>query len=349
MLPMFKKLFLACSCIMLSSTALQVLADVNSVEEAKAAYIMPLTAESLLTDVQKVSDNFYVAVGERGHILLSNDATHWRQSPVPTQSMLTAVFFVDEQHGWAVGHDALILATSDGGASWQLQQFLPEDDKPLLDVYFRDTQHGMAVGAYGLFYVTTDGGSTWEQELFVELAAEEDKEYLLDLQQTDPDIYRQELSSILPHFNRLFIDGNTLYMVGEAGFIAKSLDFGSSWQRLEEFYNGSLFDLHRTPEMGLLAVGLRGHVFRSEDNGQNWQQIEISESATLNSVFSDAMGNIYLTGNAGTLLQSTDDGVSFTERSQEDGKAILNGVALDNRMLLVTEVGIKVLNLDKSE
>jgi photosystem II stability/assembly factor-like uncharacterized protein len=346
---MFKKIFLACSCILLNVSALQVLANVNSVEESTPAFIAPLAKQSLLTDVQKVSQNFYVAVGERGHILLSSDGVNWQQAPVPTQSMLTAVYFVNEQQGWAVGHDSLILATSDGGASWQLQQFLPEDDKPLLDVYFRDTQYGMAVGAYGLFYVTADGGNSWEQALFVELAAEDDKEYLLDLQQSDPDIYRQELSSILPHFNRLFVDGNTLFMVGEAGFIAKSLDFGASWSRMEEFYNGSLFDLHRTAQMGLLAVGLRGHVFRSEDNGQNWQQVDISETATLNSVFSDAQGNVYLTGNAGTLLQSKDDGQSFTERSESDGKAILNGVALDNKMLLVTEVGIKVLNLDKSE
>ncbi|WP_245861372.1 WD40/YVTN/BNR-like repeat-containing protein [Arsukibacterium tuosuense] len=311
--------------------------------------MMPLAEKSLLTDVQKVSNNFFVAVGERGHILLSDNGSDWRQASVPTQSMLTAVHFINETHGWAVGHDSLILFTSDGGASWQLQQFLPEDDKPLLDVYFRDARHGIAVGAYGLFYKTTDGGDTWEQALFIELAAEEDKEYLLDLQQTDPEIYRSELGSILPHFNRLFVDGNTLYMVGEAGFIAKSADFGDSWLRMEEFYNGSLFDLHRTPEMGLLAVGLRGHVFRSEDNGQTWQQVELSESATLNSVFSDAKGTVYLAGNSGTLLQSIDDGLTFTERSEPDGKAILNGVVLDNQMLLVTEVGIKVLNLDKSE
>lgn len=346
---MFNKLFLACSYVLLTSTAFELPADVNSVEEVKAAYIMPLAEKSLLTDLQKVSNNFFVAVGERGHILLSQNGDEWQQAAVPAQSMLTAVYFVDELHGWAVGHDALILATTDGGKSWQVQQFLPEDDKPLLDVHFRDAMHGIAVGAYGLFYKTTDGGATWEQALFVELAADEDKEYLLDLQQTDPEIYRSELASILPHFNRLFVDGNTLYMVGEAGFIAKSADFGDSWVRMEEFYNGSLFDLHRTPEMGLLAVGLRGHVFRSEDNGQSWQQVEISESATLNSVFSDAAGNVYLSGNAGTLLESNDDGLSFTERSQADGKAILNGVVLDNRMLLVTEVGIKVLNLEKSE
>lgn len=346
---MFNKLFLACSYIVLNSTALNVLADVSSIDETQAAYIMPLAEKSLVTDIIQVNDSLYVAVGERGHILLSNDGNEWRQANVPVQSNLNAVHFADEQHGWAVGHDSVILATSDGGSSWQIQQFLPESDKPLLDVHFRNRLHGVAVGAYGLFYTTVDGGNKWQQSFFVELAAEEDKEYLLDLQQNDPESYRSELGSILPHFNRLFADGNTLYMVGEAGFIAKSNDFGDSWLRMDEFYNGSLFDIHRTPEMGLLAVGLRGHVFRSADNGQSWQQVELTESATFNSVFSDPAGNVFLVGNAGTLLQSTDDGLTFSDRSEADGKAILNGLILQNRMLLVTEAGIKVINLDKSE
>ncbi len=345
---MLKTLILAGSSTILLATASPVIADESDLRH-QAAYIMPLAEKSLLTDIRQVSSSFFVVVGERGHILLSRNGNDWQQAKVPLQSNLNAVYFVDEQHGWAVGHDAAILATTDGGTSWQVQQYFPEPDKPLLDVYFRNRQHGIAVGAYGLFYTTTDGGNNWEQSFFVELAAEDDKEYLLELQESDPDTYRAELSSILPHFNRLFADGNTLYIVGEAGFIAKSSDFGDSWLRMEEFYNGSLFDLHRTPEMGLLAVGLRGNVFRSSDNGQSWQQVELSESATLNSVFSDNAGNVYLAGNAGTLLQSRDDGLTFTDRSESDGKAILNGLVLQNRMLLVTEVGIKVLNLEKSE
>ena len=41
--------------------------------------------------------------------------------PSPTREMLTAVNFIDSQRGWAVGHDGLILASTDGGISWSLQ------------------------------------------------------------------------------------------------------------------------------------------------------------------------------------------------------------------------------------
>ena len=42
-------------------------------------------------------DERLVAVGERGHILISTDnGASWRQVEVPTRAMLTAVTFLDD-------------------------------------------------------------------------------------------------------------------------------------------------------------------------------------------------------------------------------------------------------------
>src|SRR5688500_13031183 len=70
----------------------------------------PLAAASLLLDLAVAGERL-VAVGERGHVLLSDDrGSSWRQAKsVPTRIMLTAVFFIDAQYGWAVGHDETIL------------------------------------------------------------------------------------------------------------------------------------------------------------------------------------------------------------------------------------------------
>lgn len=317
--------------------------------QPKAAYMVPLAQHSLLTDVFKVADNFYAVVGERGHILTSQDALNWQQASVPSQSNLTALYFIDRERGWAVGHDASILVTTDAGASWSLQQFKPETDKPLLDIYFRNAKQGIAIGAYGMFYQTDDGGQHWQKVFHLDLASEDDQEYLEELAESDPESYQLETESVLPHFNRLLADGKTLYIVGESGFIAKSNDFGDSWQRLEPFYNGSLFDIHRTADMSLLVVGLRGHAFRSTDNGLNWTEISLPSNATLNSVFSDQQGRIFLTGNAGTLLVSNDDGQIFEDLSQADGLAILNGTVLADQLLLVTEAGVSLQPISKFE
>lgn len=306
-----------------------------------------LAEKSLLTDLIAVNNSVLVAVGERGHILTSPDAILWSQADVPVQANLNAVYFSSKQIGWAVGHDATILKTQDAGASWQVQQYAPESDKPLFDVYFFDDNNGIAVGAYGMFYRTTDGGSNWQKEFHQELLSDDDQDYLLELQETDPDMYQIEISAILPHFNRIYADGNVLYLAGEAGFVAKSTDRGSNWQRLDEFYNGSLFDLTRTPQMSLLAVGLRGHAFSSDDQGNSWSQLAVNESATLNSAFNDGNDTLFLVGNGGTLLLSRDNGQTFSDHSQQDGKVIVNGVVWQNRLVLVTEVGIKTINLSE--
>jgi photosystem II stability/assembly factor-like uncharacterized protein len=313
------------------------------------SYMMPLADKAVLTDLIRVNDELYVAVGDRGHLLLSKDSASWTQIQTPVQSLFTSVYFSDDTHGWAVGHDATIIATQDGGQSWQLQQFKPETDKPLFDILFADANNGIALGAYGMFYRTTDGGKTWLDEFHLELVGAEDQDYLKELQETDPDAYLEERASVLPHFNRIYQHNNTLYLIGEAGFFATSADFGKSWTRHPEFYNGSLFGLTMTAKNSLIAVGLRGNVFRSTDFGQSWQSIKLQQTATLNSVLTDAAGHVYLAGNAGTLLVSLDDGVSFQPLPTQDSKAILNAVAVKDQLVLVTEAGIRTLAIKKPE
>ncbi len=306
----------------------------------QSAYILPNADKSLITDIISVSGKFYVAAGERGHVLKSVDGQQWQQSATPLRSNLNSIFFYNEQLGWAVGHDASIIHTNDGGNTWSLQQYLPELDKPLLDIVFNDEKNGIAVGAYGMFYRTTDGGKSWTKEFHAELANAEDQAFLAELKATDPEAYAIEVGSVLPHFNRLFADGNLIYMVGEAGFYASSQDFGRTWRRENSFYNGSLFGVTRTGQGHLFAIGLRGHAFRSTDLGVTWQAIQLPSPSTLNSVlaFED---KIYLFGNAGTLLVSEDDGVTFTSIKAPDGKSILNGVRVGAQLVLATETGIK--------
>ena len=77
---------------------------------AETSELAPLAPTSLLLAVARVGDRL-VAVGDRGHVLLSADqGRNWTQSLTPTRALLTGVSFPDAQHGWAVGHDGVILA-----------------------------------------------------------------------------------------------------------------------------------------------------------------------------------------------------------------------------------------------
>ena len=311
------------------------------------ARIAPLASKSLLLDITEINQDKLVAVGERGHILYSTDGVNWQQAQVPVQTTLTAVYFIDESNGWAVGHDATILSSNDGGISWQVQQHLPQVEKPLLDVLFIDANNGIAIGAYGLFYRTTDGGKSWAIEYHNEFLYPGDQAYLAELKLQDEEAYLDEQSSILPHFNRVVADGRTLYLAGEIGLMAKSNDFGVSWEKLDEIYPGSFYDITRTQEGNLLVIGLRGHIFRSLKNGTPWQASESHVTALLSAIVLSDDQRVFILGNNGVLLESRDDGASFTQHLQKDGKALIAGVWFKNKIIAVSDVGIKVINVTK--
>jgi photosystem II stability/assembly factor-like uncharacterized protein len=327
-------------CLFFCVLSLQGFATTQAIPAEK----QPLVAKSLLLDITRTSNNTLVAVGEHGNIIVSSDGTHWVQANVPVQSTLTALYFVGTK-GWAVGHDNVILTSVDGGMNWTIQRYQPEIQKPLLDVVFFDENHGIAVGAYGQFYRTQNGGKNWTYEFHDELLSADDADYLNELKQEDELAYQSERDFILPHFNRVFKDGRTLYLVGELGLIAKSNDSGQHWERLDEIYTGSFFDIGRTQQGNLLVIGLRGHIFRSLQNGTPWQTVEVNTTALLNSIVLTDDNRILVLGNNGVLLVSDDDGASFQQYSQPDGKALIAGVWYNNRLIVVSDVGVKTIKV----
>lgn len=334
---MLRKFIIYMSCT-LAIYANIVTAEVSSV-------MAPLAEKSLLLDIVNTPNNKLVAVGERGHILLSNDGYEWQQIITPTQSTLTSVFFIDGLTGWAVGHDSTILKTSDGGTHWELQYANPDFEKPLLDIVFKNEHHGVAVGAYGQFMRTIDGGKSWLSEFHEEFLLEEDKEYLDELKAEDEEAYFDERDNILPHFNRIISDGRTTYLVGEVGLIAKSNDLGLTWNKLDNIYRGSFFDLARTKAGNLLVAGLRGNVYRSVKNGSPWVNSKTDTTALLNSIVMADKQRVFILGNNGVLLESKDDGYTFTKKLQPDGKSLIAGVWFKDRIVAVSDVGIKNISL----
>lgn len=297
--------------------------------EPAVAYSVPSAkaVSSLLLDVAHAGKRL-VAVGERGHIVYSdNDGVDWQQAKVPTRQMLTAVFFLDDRHGWAVGHDALILATTDGGATWVRQFEDLQREAPLLDLWFTDLQHGFAVGAYGALLETTDGGGTWE-----------DVSDRLD----NEDAY---------HLNAITAVENVgLFIVGEMGSLFRSVDGGASWETLEGPYEGSLFGVLATGEpQSLLIYGLRGHLFHSADGGDSWQQVPLTTAsgATLEFGLANAAllgdGSIVVVGHGGSVLKSNDHGRSFSVFNRADRVSLAAVTAgADGNLILVGQGGVRV-------
>jgi len=297
--------------------------DAYSSESAKAS-------QSLLIDAAHAGKRL-VVVGDRGHILFSDDQGNtWTQARVPTRQLLTAVTFVDDKRGWAVGHDAQILASTDGGATWSKQFEDLAREAPLLDIDMLDAQHGFAVGAYGALLETTDGGQHW-----------------------------QDVAERLDNPDQLHLNGivqvadSGLFIVGEQGSMFRSADNGQTWAKVQSPYEGSLFGVIGTGQPHtLLVYGLRGNLLRSSDFGDSWQPIALQASRgtfafglASASLLDD--GSLVLVGNGGSVLRSHDQGQSFTVYNRADRIALAGATGLaGGGLLLVGQGGIHLASAE---
>lgn len=300
--------------------------------EAKPAVMSDKASEVLLLDIEHAGERL-VAVGSRGHIVYSDDnGETWTQAISPTRQMLTAVDFVDAQNGWAVGHDSLILHTSDAGESWEIQYRDPSLEesraeqagglleRPLMDVWFRDANTGFAAGAYGLLLRTDDGGQNWEEL---------------------PDLIDNEFGF---HYNAMTAVKDTgLFLVGEMGTMYRSVDFGDTWETIADLpYDGSLFGTAGTGRANeILVWGLRGNMYRSTDFGDTWEQVRLETpdgdelQATLANGQLSEDGKLVVVGVGGVVIVSEDNGRTFDVNVRADRVALASAAILPNGDLLL--------------
>lgn len=254
-----------------------------------------LVTKTLLLGVAKAGGRL-VGVGNWGHVILSDDAgVTWRQAAkVPTRTTLTSVYFTDDKNGWAVGHDTVVIHTTDGGETWEMQYSDPPAETPLLTVWFENNEHGVAVGSFSFMLETFDGGKTWESRPLLE---------------SEPEEFEQ------PHLNAIFWGPDRLTQVmiaSEAGNFFRSSDAGKTWELVKMPYIGSFWGGLATQNGRVLALGMRGNIFRSDDFGLTWTKSETGADQSYSGAVQLSDGTIIAVGLAGTVSYSTDNGESFS-------------------------------------
>lgn len=331
---------------------------------------LPRAEASLLLDVTRAGERL-VAVGERGHVLLSDDGQTWRQAAhVPTRSTLTAVAAAGGGL-WAVGHDSVIIASSDGGENWVLQYASPDIDdpeltRPLLDVYFLDARRGFALGAYALFLGTEDGGATWSP-LDLSAAAAADGDVYQEDEYEDEDEYAADdtgddeeegdyVYETFDDFTDDFVDyhlnamtrlpDGTLYIAAERGNGFYSTDGGQSWTAVQLPYDGSMFGALAGPGGTLVTFGMRGNVFESSDHGQTWVELETGTQNSLMGGTVTADGALVLVGASGETLVRAPGAAAFVSRPHGEGADLAAVAAHGGGLVVVGEDGVAAHRID---
>lgn len=303
-----------------------------------------LAASGMLSDVTRVAEGRYVAVGRRGLVLVSTDGGgSWQQTlQLPASTDLLSVSFADEQHGWTVGHGGVVLHSADGGLSWTRQidgrgladlliaHYKPAAEagdegaqrhlgdaerfkqdgpgRPLLAVHFSDAQNGIAVGAYNLAIRTADGGRSW-----------------------------QVISDLLDNPNGMHLYGiaridGRLWIAGEQGVLLR--EEGGRFVAVKTPYPGSFFGVTgRGSEV--VVYGLRGNALRSTDGGATWKTLVTGTTSSLTAGALLHDGRLLLAAMSGELLVSSEGGARFSRVEQRRATPWF-GLAVDGAGAVIT-------------
>ena len=195
----------------------------------------------------------------------------WHFQDSGTTETLYDVCFVDENHGWAVGYNSTIIATTDGGKSW-VRQVCPVDSFILRKVEFINEQVGYCIGDThplkglrvpdGTFFHTHDGGVSWRAEKF-------------------------DLYNFWSMKDIVFVDENNGWISGLSSNKEKHYDYGilihtdnggETWETLMEYNNGGItsFDFIDENIGWAFCQGLNAsssEIYKTSDGGQNWTEI----------------------------------------------------------------------------
>lgn len=275
---------------------------------AKPAHTWSAATHMMLLDATRAGKRI-VAVGEHGIVLLSDDEgkTYRQARSVPVSATLSAVNFADDKHGWVVGQWGVILATRDGGETWEKQRMDTTADQPLFSVLFTNDREGIAVGLWSLMLQTHDGGKTWTKTTLPKPP---------DGGKADRNLYH------------VFSDQKgALYVSAEQGIVLRSTDGGANWDYLATGGKGSLWSGVAMPDGRIVVGGLLGSLFQSSDGGATWSPLKAVTKSSITSLVAAGSGLIAV-GLDGLVMQQRADGASF-EVAQRPDRAALTATLID--------------------
>jgi len=116
--------------------------------------------------------------GENILLVTTDGGRSWTRKTLPN---VTGLYFTDAKNGWAVGRNATLLKTADGGLEWKKVESiekligapieLSNYNFGFSDIHFTDADHGWLIGNFygrarndiGGIFSTSDGGATWKR------------------------------------------------------------------------------------------------------------------------------------------------------------------------------------------
>jgi photosystem II stability/assembly factor-like uncharacterized protein len=241
-----------------------------------------------MRDAALPSNSITYVLCEQGLLLVTNnDGGSWTQRKIPGASGLRALAFADENHGLAVGEEGVIVATADGGRTWERRDGGTKEN--LSDIQMVGDE-GWIAGFGGVVLHTADGGKTWTR------------------QQTGVSLSLEAL---------YFHDARNGWATGWAGLVLHTTDGGNKWQVVKiPGATWSLSSVTFTDAKNGWISGFAGQLFRTKDGGATWEAKATGYSGWLTSVAFDNQNRGWITTDDG-FLTSSDGGETWKRQTAE--------------------------------
>jgi len=309
---------------------------------------------ALLLDVTPRGSDGFVAVGEYGVIIVSEDGGEtWTQAQVPASVTLNGVYFPTAESGWAVGHDGLILHSADGGHSWQKQLDGHQLNELIIPVAerivenFRARVEALQAGTGA--EQAGDEGAAEDAEFLLEDAEFmlEEAEFMLEGAMDDVDA-----GPVRPLLDVWFRNPTEGFVVGSYGMLLHTTDGGQTWDLVSDrIGSAQAFHLNQivsAPDGWLFIAGESGYIYRSTDGGDSWETLQPGyEGSFYGTVVVPRDGGEYellAYGLRGNLFSSSDKGDSWSELDSGTTITLTTGMALPDRsVVLAGQAGLILL------
>ncbi len=236
-----------------------------------------------------------------------NGGKSWHKSEIKIPAELTGIYFLDADHGWAIGQKGLITNTTNG-KDWDIQ--ISKVDTTLRSIYFVNKDVGYAVGENQTILSSKNGGRTWKV--------------------LDGGIVGNVGDDETSMFNAMqFLDESTGWIAGIRVFpakkqqktiIQKTIDGGQTWTLQETGKEDIIEDIFFIDESNGWAVGENGLILHTNNSGKTWTDQMSGTEETIRSVaFADSKVGWAVGGDfgVGVILSTTDGGQSWTVETQK--------------------------------
>ncbi len=255
----------------------------------------------------------------------TDGGTTWNKAEIDVDAQLARIYFLDENHGWAIGEKGKIVATTNG-RDWEIQT--SKVDNPLKGIYFVNKEVGFAVGANDTILSTKTGGRTWRVVQGGVIGAIGDDEATM--------------------YNAIqFLDESTGWVAGvhvipqvsQNSVIQKTVDGGQTWVNQETGTEDVLEDIFFLDDQYGWAVGENGLVLHTSNGGEKWTTQTSGTEETLRSIrFTDQYMGWAVGGDLGVgVIVHTNDGGKKWE-VQDPGDPMVQGFQMNSVFVLGKQV-----------